>query len=101
MSFFEMEPPKHLDERILKATDKALTENRRAHLRKMILTWFAIPVGALAGFALFFKVTQETEDDLKMAEFLDWNEVEIEEQDIVADLEIIEDLEILEKWEGS
>lgn len=104
MSFFEMEPPKHLDDRILKAADKVLAENKGRYFRKMLLNWFAIPVGALAGFALFFKVTQDTEvtkDNLQVAEFLDWNEIETEEQDLIADLEIIEDLETLEKWEES
>lgn len=102
-NFFENEPPKHLDNKILKAADVALAENRKAHLRRKVLGWLAIPAAALAGLALFFKVNQENEnnDDLQVAEFFEWKEIETDEQELVGDLEIIEDLEILEKWEES
>ncbi|OQW52825.1 MAG: hypothetical protein A4S09_08250 [Proteobacteria bacterium SG_bin7] len=115
-NFFESEPPKHLDDRILKAADVALVENKKTLLQKTVLSWFLIPAGAFASFALLFRVIQETKenkkenliepneaskDDLQAAEFFDWKDTEADEQDIVADLEIIEELEFLEKWEES
>jgi hypothetical protein len=101
-TFFENNPPKHLDERIMKAAGVALNENRRAHFRRKVLTWFTLPAVSLAGLALFFKIQdEEPKDSVAVAEFLDFHELNEDEQDMMNDLDVFEDLEILEKWEES
>lgn len=110
--FFEADPPRGVDDRILSATGEALAQNqqefRALQRRKKFMQWFLLPAFSLGAAALVYRFSDQnraSEEALMMAEFIELDPsdtIETEEDlDLISELELLEDLEELEKWEDS